>query len=568
VSLRSRLLLAVAAVAVIALAAADLVTYSSLQSFLYNRIDASLQSSHISIEAAITGGGANGGPGGAAGNGFPGQAGGEQPNESTEPPGTALGQSCGSLVRNLTPGTFLQVRTASGQVVAGEDCAAYILGGHSWSPVLPGHITGLTQTSADPHEPTRYFTTPSAGTGGPPFRVRVSQLDSGGQLILAVPLDTTESTLRRLIAIELAVSGIALVVAMIVGWWLVRVGLRPLADMERTADAIAAGELEQRVPGENPKTEVGHLARALNIMLGRIQHAFAQRDRTEAELRASEARMRRFVGDASHELRTPLAAVSAYAELFERGASTRTQDLERVMAGIREETGRMGHLVEDLLLLARLDEGRPLAGEPVELVALCADAVRTAATVGPQWPVSLAAGRPIEVVGDGSRIRQVVDNLLSNVRTHTPAGTTSVVRVGVDGDEAVIEVADDGPGLDAEEAAHVFERFYRADPSRSRVHGGAGLGLSIVASIVSAHGGRVSVVSSPGAGTTFSVRLPIHGDGDDAALAPEDDRASGPPPTEPVPGADRDGTGQVAEPADATPSASTSTAASAVRSGR
>jgi len=522
VSLRSRLLLAVAAVAVIALAAADLVTYSSLQSFLYSRIDASLQTSHIAIEAAISGGPGAGGPNGAAGNTFPGPAAGESPNEATEPPGTAIGQSCGTLVRNLTPGTFLQVRTPSGEVVAGEDCAAYQLGGHSWSPSLPTHITGLTQTNADPHEPTTYFTTSSVGTGGPPFRVRVSQLDNGGQLILAVPLDTTESTLHRLVAIELAVTGIALVVAMILGWWLVRVGMRPLADMERTADAIAAGELEQRVPGENPKTEVGHLARALNTMLGRIQSAFAQRDRTEAQLRASEARMRRFVGDASHELRTPLAAVSAYAELFERGASARAEDLERVMAGIREETGRMGHLVEDLLLLARLDEGRPLAGEQVELVALCADAVRTASTVGPQWPVTLAAGRPVEVVGDGARIRQVVDNLLSNVRTHTPPGTSSVVRVGVDGDEAVIEVADDGPGLDEEQAAHVFERFYRADPSRSRVHGGAGLGLSIVASIVGAHGGRVSVVSAPGEGTTFGVRLPIRSDGDeDVAKGPE-----------------------------------------------
>jgi len=521
-SLRSRLLLAVAAVAVVALVAADVVTYSSLQSFLYNRIDASLQSSHVPIEAALSGQGP-----GPVGDPFAGPDNGEAPGEALEPPGSIVGQSCGSLVRNLTPGTFLQVRNASGQVVAGEDCAATQLGGHSYSPLLPRHITGLTMTSADPNEPVKYFSAPPTDSGGPPFRVRVSQLDDGGQLILAVPLDTTVSTLHRLVAIELAVTGIALVVAMGLGWWLVRVGLRPLRDMERTADAIAAGELEQRVRGENPKTEVGHLARALNIMLGRIQSAFAQRDRTEAELRASESRMRRFVGDASHELRTPLAAVSAYAELFDRGASTRTEDLQRVMAGIRDETGRMGHLVEDLLLLARLDEGRPLAGERVELVAVCADAVRTASTVGPRWPVSLAAGRPVEVVGDSARIRQVVDNLLSNVRTHTPPGTATAVSVSVDGEDAVIEVADDGPGLDAEQAVHVFERFYRADPSRSRVHGGAGLGLSIVASIVGAHGGSVEVASAPGEGTAFTVRLPTRGDGNggDAGPVPDEGEA-------------------------------------------
>jgi two-component system OmpR family sensor kinase len=532
VSLRSRLLLAVAAVAVVALVAADLVTYSSLKSFLYSRIDASLQTSHIPIEQAVEGGGSPG----AAGNAFPGPSG-EAASESPEPPGTVVGQSCNSLVRNLTPGTFLQVRAATGAVVAGEDCAAYEFGGHSWSPALPKHITGLVLTSADPNEALTYFTANAYQAGGPQFRVRVSKLSDGGQLILAVPLDTTASTLHRLVAIELAVTGIALVAAMALGWWLVRIGLQPLVDVERTADAIAAGELEQRVPGENPKTEVGHLARALNVMLGRIQSAFAQRDRTEAELRASEARMRRFVGDASHELRTPLAAVSAYAELFERGASTRAEDLERVMAGIRDETDRMGHLVEDLLLLARLDEGRPLAHEQVELVAVCADAVRTAATVGPEWPVTLEAGRPVGVRGDSARIRQVVDNLLSNVRTHTPPGTSTVVRVSVDADDAVIEVTDDGPGLDQGQAAQVFERFYRADPSRSRIHGGAGLGLSIVASIVGAHGGTVAVEPAAGGGASFVVRLPRTGA--DAETDPADDQvadAAGAPAASDTPG--------------------------------
>jgi two-component system OmpR family sensor kinase len=269
--------------------------------------------------------------------------------------------------------------------------------------------------------------------------------------------------------------------------------------------------LDERVPGENDRTEVGRLARTVNVMLSRIQQAFAQRDATEAALRASEERLRRFVADASHELRTPLAAVSAYAELFDRGASEHPDDLRRVMTGIQGEASRMGRLVEDLFLLARLDEGRPLERQPVDLTALAAEAVQTATAVGPAWPVSLAAERPVEVIGDEARLRQVVDNLLANVRAHTPAGTPVVVSVSAvptptGPDEAVIEVADRGPGV-GEGAARIFERFYRADPSRSR--GGTGLGLAIVAAIVAAHTGRVAATDRPGGGTVVTVRLPL-----------------------------------------------------------
>jgi two-component system OmpR family sensor kinase len=290
----------------------------------------------------------------------------------------------------------------------------------------------------------------------------------------------------------------------------VHVGLRPLRSIEDTAEAIAAGDLDRRVPGDTKRTELGRLARVLNTMLARIQDAFAQRD-------ATEARLRRFVADASHELRTPVAAVAAYAELFERGASERPDDLARVMSGIRNETGRMAQLVDDLLLLARLDQGRPLEHEPVELVAVAGQAVDAARAVGEAWPVELEAAAPVEVDGDEHRIRQVFDNLLANVRAHTPAGTHTVVRVErVDGD-AVVTVRDDGPGLGEEQARRVFERFYRADPSRSRQHGGAGLGLAIVAAIVAAHRGRVTLASEPGAGATFTIRLPLaRPDGADA----------------------------------------------------
>ncbi len=201
--------------------------------------------------------------------------------------------------------------------------------------------------------------------------------------------------------------------------------------------------------------------------------------------------------------------MSAYAELFERGAAENADDLPRVMSGIRTETARMDRLVNDLLTLARLDEGVPIQQAPVELVALASDAVRTAAAVGPEWPVRFWAARPVEVTGDQDRLRQVIDNLLANVRAHTPPGTTTTVRVDEVGGQAEIVVHDTGPGMPADEAARVFERFYRADPARARTAGGSGLGLSIVAAIVAAHGGTVFAASSEGAGMSVTVRLPL-----------------------------------------------------------
>ena len=219
--------------------------------------------------------------------------------------------------------------------------------------------------------------------------------------------------------------------------------------------------------------------------------------------------MRQFVADASHELRTPIAAVSAYAELFERGGTEHADDLPRIVSGIRIETARMDRLVNDLLTLARLDEGVPMEMAPVELVSLASDAVRTATAVGPEWPVRFSAAHPVEVTGDRDRLRQVLDNLLANVRAHTPPGTTATVRVDQVGDHAEIEVRDTGPGMPDEEARRVFERFYRVDPARARTSGGSGLGLSIVAAIVAAHGGTVAATSTPGSGMVVTVRLPL-----------------------------------------------------------
>ncbi len=238
-------------------------------------------------------------------------------------------------------------------------------------------------------------------------------------------------------------------------------------------------------------------------MLAQIEAAF------DAQA-ASERRLRRFVADASHELRTPLAAVRAYAELFGRGADRRPDDLERAMTGIGRESERMTVLVEDLLLLARLDEGRPLEREPVELDEVVSEAVDAAVAVDPDRPVDLEAD-PVVVLGDRDRLRQVLDNLLSNVRAHTPAGSPVRVRVGSENGLAVVEVADSGPGMTSDETARVFERFYRSDSSRSRATGGVGLGLSIVAAVAEAHGGAVSAHSTPGDGATFRITFPRNG---------------------------------------------------------
>ena len=521
-SLRGRLLLAVGAVALVALVAADVTTYSLLHSFLFERVDQTLDTTALSIERALQGGpvprvgstaklpqpapsasstAASSSRSGAASSSSSGAA---SSSRSQVTPSSLSPPAPGSLSA-VAPGTFVQLRSASGAVVPSIGQPAIAPGGRAYSPRLPADVSTLTKDSGTTPV---YLTVSSRQAGGPQFRVRVSTVSGGRELIVATPLGDTVGTLHRLLAVELAVTAVALLAAGLLGWWLVRVGLRPLRDMERSASAIAAGELDQRLAGEDRKTEVGRLARALNVMLGRIQSAFAERDATERDLRASEARMRHFVADASHELRTPLAAVSAYAELFERGADHHEADLARVMSGIRSESGRMKALVEDLLLLARLDEGRPIQKEPVELVGLAAEAAQTAQTVGAAWPVRIEAAEPVETTGDRDRLRQVLDNLLVNVRTHTPEGTSTTIKLSRCDDEAVVEVADDGPGLGGEQADQVFERFYRADPSRSRVHGGAGLGLSIVQAIVAAHGGQVTAGTAPGGGAVFTVRLP------------------------------------------------------------
>jgi two-component system OmpR family sensor kinase len=517
VSLRLRLLLAVGAIAIVALVVADFVTYSALRSSLYKQADQSLLQNPLRLDSflnlghcpqpnglfgqgsgGVTTGGGNGGGGATAVEG-----GGQLPSGSV-----------GGGPGNLGSSPYLEVLTTGGRILDGRQCSAYV-NNHAYSPNLPTQFGGFA--SQPDGSSAAFFTSDSHQAGGPAFRVEVSKATAVDQLtgstqnvfiVVGEPIGDITNTLHDLFLIELAVTAGALVLAMVGGWWLVRLGLRPLADVERTAGSIAAGNLDQRVPGASDSTEVGRLAGALNVMLERIESAFGARLASEARLKESDRHLRQFVADASHELRTPIAAVSAYAELFDRGAGQHPDDLPRVMTGIRAETERMDRLVNDLLTLARLDEGLPIEMAPVELVALCAEAVHTATTVGPDWPVQFSASQPVEVRGDAIRLRQVLDNLLANVRAHTPPGTTATVSVQqVDG-MAQIVVRDAGPGLAEEEAPRVFERFYRVDAARARTHGGTGLGLSIVSAIVTAHGGIVSAASPPGEGLTVTVRLP------------------------------------------------------------
>jgi two-component system OmpR family sensor kinase len=354
--------------------------------------------------------------------------------------------------------------------------------------------------------------------------VAVPLPDGVGSAIVALSLGGVDETVGKLAAAQIVIGAIVLAVLAVIGYAMVRTSLRRLVQVERTAQAIADGDLTQRVPPGHPDTEVGRLSAAFNAMVEKIESAFRARETSEAEARASEARMRRFAADASHELRTPLTAIRGFAELYRQGGG----DAAHVIGRIEHHATRMGLLVEDLLLLARLDQQRPLDRAPVDLLALAADAVHDAAATAEDHPVRLdaRAPEPPVVLGDEPRLRQVIGNLLSNAVQHTPSGTPVTVTVDVRDGAAVLEVADAGPGLVPEDAARVFERFFRTDPARSRTDparvapgaavppggaaGGSGLGLSIVDALVSAHGGTVLLWTGPGEGARFEVRLPLY----------------------------------------------------------
>ena len=437
-----------------------------------------------------------------------------------------------------------------------------------------------------------------ATSGSHLYRIMVSEQavpTAGGPVTLnvvsAVDVTSVYRTIGHLISIDLIVSLIVLAVLAIVGAALVRRSLRPLVEIEQTAQDIAAGDLSRRVPEWDERTEVGRLGRSLNTMLAHVERAFRERADSEAAARRSEVRMRQFVADASHELRTPLTTIRGFAELYrqrgglENGANGIPRaDLDRIMRRLEQEASRMGVLVEDLLLLARLDQQRPLDTRPVDLLTLAADAVHDARVMAPQRSINLTVepGAAPIVLGDDVRLRQVIGNLMSNALVHTPDGTPVEVRIrpGIpDGERAgppapqgqasahrsgvpgasrlwptvQVEVADHGPGLAPEQADRVFERFYRADQARTRQAGGTGLGLAIVSALVTAHGGTVTVAPTPGGGATFRIVLPLApevvghdvpsedappaddiGAGDRGAGGPGADAVTGPGPVNPA----------------------------------
>ena len=396
-----------------------------------------------------------------------------------------------------------------------------------------------------------------------------------GTLVVGTDLGNLNATVRRIAYFDMIVGGVIVVVLALVGVAVVRANLRPLDEIEETAEAIADGHLDRRVPERDPRTEIGRLGRSLNSMLSQIESAFHAREESEAAAHRSEERMRRFIADAGHELRTPLTAIRGFAEYYRQrgglvphwdrdeqakaatsatgivhpqggtGSSGRggaggvagdgltPGDLDRLMQRVEKEAARMGLLVEDLLLLARLDQQRPLARQPVDLLSLAGDAVHDARLLAPARTVDLSvqAGAAFLVIGDEPRLRQVIGNLMSNALTHTPDGTPIEVSIGSgtldprlpsSSPAVTLDVTDHGPGMTTEQAHRVFERFYRTDQARTRATGGSGLGLAIVNALVSAHGGVASVRTAPGKGATFRIALPLAPEARGGATADDD----------------------------------------------
>ena len=354
------------------------------------------------------------------------------------------------------------------------------------------------------------FTVPAAGDPGHSWRVLVRTLPGGRHAVIAFSLDNLNSAVTRLEIADAVAGAVAIALLAGIGLPLVRISLSPLAKIGDTAAAIAAGDLSRRIDHPPRSTEVGRLAESLNTMLARIEAAYRAREEGEARALDSEDRMRRFVADASHELRTPLTSVRGLAEFsLQQGTDASSAELLRLMTLIQTEATRMGRLVDDLLMLAQFDQDRPLERHPVDLSSIAARAVLAARLIQPGRPLSLRADVPVIVDGDAERLRQVLDNLIGNALQHTPQGSAVTVTVQEQAGQAQLTVADHGPGLTADQASHVFERFYRTDRTRTRARGGSGLGLSIAAALAAAHAGTITVDTQPGRGAAFQVRLPL-----------------------------------------------------------
>ncbi len=505
-TLRARLTLTVLALAGGAIVVMGVVTHETLESYLVGRVDQQMRVARVAALVALN-----------------------AHSDVLELPASI--RPTGGAV--LPPGTYAELR--HGDEVVDDVTFRYGLR-KAATPRVDAADLRRSVASGE------LFTAGSEGddrdAASPSYRAGAWKLRPGYTLVVAIPLTEVSATLHHTLVIEIVVGLGVLAALMVAAWFLIRRGLRPLDDMAEAAGAIAGGDLARRVEPAEPSTEVGRLGLALNAMLAQIERAFAARE-------ASEQRLRRFLADASHELRTPLTSIRGYAELFRRGADERPEDLAVSMRRIEEEAQRMGVLVNDLLLLARLDDERQLQREPVDLAALVADCVQDARAAAPDRRIELTllpvavdgrlgdglsemtptepspettpSGPPAAdglcAPGDDDRLRQVVANLLANATRHTPAGTAVDVLLGVEDGQAVLRVRDHGPGLPPEKAEHVFEAFYRSATGRNREDGGAGLGLAIVKAIVDAHDGMVAVEETPGGGATFVVRLPLRDQG-------------------------------------------------------
>ncbi|MEN3285377.1 MAG: two-component system, OmpR family, sensor kinase [Solirubrobacteraceae bacterium] len=467
VSLRSRLLAALLAIAAVGLLLLGGVTYAEQRSFLYDRVDQQVRGASAQIGPALE-------------NAMGGQSDGDDFGGRTPGHGPDFGPPAG---------TYGQKRSADGRVLFGKVFA------------VNSTVTAKPELPAD--LPIDQIITVNGQKGaGTRYRVLARHDPRDSTInVVAVPLRATDDNLDRLLVVLALVIAVVLVLLGVVSWLVVRVGLLPLDRMGHTAGAIAGGDLSHRIETTDPRTEVGRLGIALNAMLDRLERAFGERE-------ASEDRLRQFLADASHELRTPLASIRGYAELYRMGAARQPADVEKGMRRIEEEAARMGALVEDLLTLARLDEVADAPHGRVDLAAIVRDTVDDGRATAPDREIRADTDGPAVVLGDADQLRQVLGNLLRNALVHTPAGTPVEVSVHGYADDVRLEVRDHGPGLPPGDPAALFERFWRSEGGRERGRGGAGLGLAIVAAIVDAHGGQVEAGDAAGGGARFVVRLP------------------------------------------------------------
>lgn len=485
-SLRNRLIVGVVVLSGLGFIASDLVARSSLHSFLMAQVDTQLKSvaggSVLRLDRA-----------------------GIAPDDNAVPPSSnddnqttnakAQAKATLSPLRQVPTTMSVTLLNPSGKVLG-------VIGGDLNTQAISNFVSGFTPAMVASHK-NQPFTIEAPGAD---FRVLARILPSAlGSVIVAQSMDNIDQTVHRLQVLFIFIGLIALLLIALASRKVIDIGLRPLEAVEVTAESIAGGNLSARLPAAKPDTEVGRLVSSLNKMLTRIEESFAART-------ASENRLRRFVADASHELRTPLTAIRGFAELHRQGAVQGEEQTKELIARIEKESLRMGSLVEDLLLLARLDQAREMSMDPVNISSAVKEAVESARAAGPNHPITVTTpDEDIYVLGDAYRIHQVITNLLANARTHTPVGTPIAVTVAHSDTGTTVSVSDKGPGLSDSDQERIFERFYRADPSRARTSvEGSGLGLSIVDAVMRAHGGRVSVTSTLGDGATFTLFFPTN----------------------------------------------------------